>query len=160
MQAKYDEELDWAASIQKRFAEKLSMLVAQDAVGSVDEEDPHYQRVSAAASKLGIHNFAQILEEQSSRLQKVTEFDEPHVRVALEPRLQQVRALAKDVGYSLDEVIVSSLPSGSVSALCASNSWDTRKYIFVDSELMVFCNSISKVISSCLKPRTHLKARS
>ena len=86
------------------------------------------------------------------KLEKIGEFDEPDVRRVSDELVQMLVETMEGAQMATGgrRLIVSSLASGQVNALCATNTWDENHYhIFVDSDLGVFCNSIGKLVSDC-----------
>jgi hypothetical protein len=143
---------DWAHSVQKRQAETLMAAVAREA-GTSEMDLAYRQRLVDVARAAGVDEAISAKLAERAKLEKVSEFDEPdvrHVSDELVAVLTRTMAEAK-MSTGGRELLVSSLASGQVNALCATNSWDDSYYhIFVDADLTVFCNSIAKLVAECL----------
>lgn len=143
---------DWSHSVQARFAEKISGELARVAKSESVLTGSHRDQFASTALEAGFseEQVETMLTHHASA--KVGEFDDPHSRDSIERLLAELFSTIKilklpDVSQS---VVVSSLPSGAVNALCCKNSWDPFIHIFVDADLQVFCSSISKIVLMCL----------
>lgn len=140
----------WAYSVQARFAEKS----AADFIRSMNEtsefvpsENPHMRELSRRLEALGIpHGVGDIPPNNP-----LHELDEPWARRVVDGILVELCDFIRieNAEWELD-AIVSNLPSGSISAFCAKNSWDNVNYVFVDAELLTFCQLASKAVNLAL----------
>lgn len=144
--------IDWAHSVQARQAERLMGSLARDWNGK--RADPaHTDRLIRAACEGGMPD--ELVEQMFNqpRGEKLSEFDEPDVRRSNSVLVDTLTRTMTEAGMATGgrRLMVSSLASGQVNALCAANSWDEKHYhIFVDADLMVFCHSVAKLVAECL----------
>lgn len=150
---------DWAHSIQARFAEQILGEFARETDADPKDKGDHWKKVEEAARANGISPAELRKMRQERVVEKEGEFDEPLARAILEDRFAELDTTIQMMGDpSLSErIIISSLPSGAVSALCCKNSWDPFVHIFVDSDLAVFCNSVSKIVLTCIVSKTRFE---
>lgn len=142
---------DWAHSIQKRQAEILAAKVARSA-GSGEMDFAYREAMHRLVLEAGVDPIIASKMLDRPKLEKIGEFDEPDVRRVSGELVQMLVETMDGAGMATGgrKLIVSSLASGQVNALCATNTWDEKHYhIFVDSDLGVFCNSIGKLVSEC-----------
>lgn len=146
--------IDWAHSIQLRQAEKLMGWLARSSGDT--EMDPAYRaKLLQVIEEAGFGEVASRF-PIGAKLRKVTELDEPEVRIASQNSVDSLVKTMEAAGMATGgrRLLIWSLASGQVNALCAANSWDEKHYhIFVDADLMVFCNSIAKLYAECLTHR-------
>lgn len=144
--------LDWAHSIQARHAECLMGKLARRSDG--DPMNPVYrERILKAAVEGGIDPAEATSMLDRPALEKLTEFDEPEVRYSSSTLVDMLTKTMLDATMDAGdrELLVWSLATGQVNALCAANSWDPTYYhVFVDPDLLVFCNGIGKLVAECL----------
>ncbi|MXP30165.1 hypothetical protein GRI58_15250 [Porphyrobacter algicida] len=144
--------IDWAHSIQKRQAETLMAAVARNA--GTEDMDPDYRKgLLQLALDAGVDQDITERMFNHPKLEKVSEFDEPDVRRASNDLVEMLTKTMSSAGMSTGgrKLLVSSLASGQVNALCATNTWDEKYYhVFIDSDLTVFCNSVGKLVAECL----------
>jgi len=147
---------DWAHSIQARFAERVMGELARETDGDPKDRGDHWKKVEESARANGISPEELQNMRQERVLEKKGEFDEPLARAMLEELFAELDKTIQMIGDpSLsDRIIISSLPSGAVSALCCKNSWDPFVHIFVDADLTIFCNSIAKIVLTCTMSKT------
>lgn len=144
--------VDWAHSIQARQAESLAGHIARQWTGN-DSNPAHTEQLKAAALSSGLPQEAVERMFARAKLEKISEFDEPDVRHSTSGLVESLTKTMAEAGMSTGgrRLMISSLASGQVNALCATNSWDEKHYhIFVDSDLTVFCNSIAKLLAETL----------
>lgn len=144
--------IDWAHSVQKRQAETLMAKIARSA-GQAEMDPAYRQSLIDVARAAGVEDDLAERFAARDRLEKISEFDEPDVRRVSDEMVAMLTATmdAAGMGHGNRELIVSSLASGQVNALCATNSWAEGFYfIFVDADLTVFCNSVAKLVAECL----------
>ena len=144
--------IDWAHSIQARQAESLMGKIAREWTG-MDADPAHTDRLIRAALEGGLPQH--LVDKMFNRgdLEKISEFDEPDVRRSTSALVDILTKTMTDAEMKTGgrKLMVSSLASGQVNALCATNSWDEKHYhIFVDADLTVFCHSIAKLFAECL----------
>jgi len=71
------------------------------------------------------------------------------VRRIVEAHIEQLQFGARRMGLpGLEIVTASSLPGGRVNAKCANDPGDGTHHIFADGELLVFCNSLGKLLGT------------
>jgi hypothetical protein len=112
----------------------------------------HKERIASIFGEYGVDR--KIAQEyfQALPLEKVSEFDEPHVRKLVEGLASDVQSAMSALGLTLGQrsVMLSTSPTGSVSAFCGATTWDKKyHHVFVDCNLLIFCHSISKIVTSC-----------
>ena len=145
---------DWAASIQTRFAERFAGTLARRMSASpANIQADHLARMREAVhrSSADMTNFFdEMLAKPTSP--KITEFDEPRTRELIQNMVDEVSetmALAK-LTPGKRKLLVSSVPSGLVNAFCCANTWDDEyHHVFVDSDLLIFCSSLAKIVGTC-----------
>ena len=155
--------LDWAHSIQTRYAEKR----AAEAV-RLGNTTTLAELLSSDYLKYASQQLSAIGAEAAQWTSEITnitptprnELDDVFARGILESIYKRVEttfragfaASAEPPLAQLDKLILSSLPSGNIIAFCAKNTWDQYNYIFVDGELFTLCNMMSKILILCLAP--------
>lgn len=143
---------DWAHSIQARFAELLSGGNARQNVSPADVVPrEHLDRIRKTyGAGVDPKDLDQLFE---GPLEKVSEYDRPEIRRAIERMADEVSSAMVSLGVLKDprRLMISTLPSGCVNAFCCANTWDdTYHHVFVDTDLVIFCNSMSKIVATCL----------
>ena len=110
----------------------------------------HLEAVRQRLADAGIDpDIAGEVEQREAALQQLHELDEPAVRNLIEVQLAWLQKGAKRLGLtSLDIVTASSLPGGSINAMCANDPGDDSHHIFADGELLVFCNALGKLVAT------------
>lgn len=147
--------IDWAHSIQLRQAEKLVGVVARNR-GNAGMDPAYREQLTRIAMEAGLGEAQAALMFERPVMVKISDLDEPDVRAVSDNLLDQLVTTmgSASMGTGGRKLLVSSLASGQVNALCATNSWDDIYYhIFIDSDLTVFCNSIAKIFAECLTHR-------
>lgn len=155
-----DEELqgaiDWAHSIQARYAEQLAGVIARNATG--DGPDPSLRaEIMTLAEQAGLEPEVTHSDLARTDRVKLSEFDEPDTRWQSQSSIDRLSKVMAEAGMGTRgrQLLAWSFPSGEVNALCAANSWDDRYYhIFIDSDLVTFCNSIAKLFAECFTTGT------
>jgi hypothetical protein len=143
---------DWSQSVQARLAEKLAAEIALDSQSSDQLEGEHREKVEAVALASGMTQ-QQVIEMLShSASEKVGELDEPKVRDQVQKHADDLFDVMRKMGMEdlSDRIMFGSLPSGQINALCCRNSWDPLYHILVDSDVLILCSSISKIVTACL----------
>ena len=143
--------LDWVHSMQTRNAEYLMGKLARESHDGAMNPD-YRDRLVKAAVDGGMDPDQAASMFERPRIEKVGEFDEPEVRYStsnlVDALTKTMREAAMPTGRR--ELLVWSLATGQVNALCAANSWDATYYhIFVDPDLLVFANGIGKLCAEC-----------
>ena len=143
--------LDWAHSMQARNAEYLVGKLARQNHG--EAIDPAYRdRLMRAAVEGGTDPAVAAAALDRPVGGKMSEFDEPEVRRSSGDLVEDLTTTMRNATMSTGDrqLLVWSLATGQVNALCAANNWDPIYYhIFVDPDLLVFCNGISKLLAEC-----------
>ena len=145
---------DWAESVQARFAERYSGLLAHEtnaAPGHIRED--HLGKMRSAVESAGGDTMG-ALDEMLARpaSPKIGEYDEPRTRELIQLIVDQVSETMTlaDLQPGRRKLLVSSMPSGLVNAFCCSNTWDDEyHHVFVDSDLLIFCASLAKIVATC-----------
>ncbi len=147
---------DWAHSIQARFAEKVAGQLARDLDTKPGFTGSHREKFEETALVNGVSQSEINGFFEAGPVEKLGEFDEPITRKLLEGLFAELISTIKMLGMPdvADRMMISSLPSGAVSALCCKNSWDPFVHIFVDSDLAVFCGSVAKIVLTCIMSKT------
>jgi len=145
-------EHDWAFSIQKRQEEEISGKIVSS------EENPfnlisalHNKKVSDLLASFGIEG--DLPSDDEIKKMKITPLDDPMVRKIYEPIFEEVleECSRADKNFSKEDYKFYTMPSGEISAIIVSNTWDGKYNIFFDRELSIFNSMISKIISFCYK---------
>jgi hypothetical protein len=148
---------DWAHSVQARYAEKIAGRIAQiGPLGASAISTAHLNTMREAVADAGVDHA--MFDEALARIggEKLSEFDEPIARLQIEGVVEQILATMGAVNLSAGgrELIISSIPSGMVNAFCGAASWDDHyHHIFVDSDLLIFCSSLAKIVANCCTRR-------
>lgn len=143
-------DITWEYRIQQQYCEERSKIIAETELTKKScEPSFHMNFLHYQAELLGITSSREDLDKRLSELQKENPLDEPNVRKIYEDIHLEIKETATYLGISLGDYKISSLPSGSVSAFITGNTWEEKKYIFIDSDLMVFVLSISKILALC-----------
>lgn len=144
--------IDWAHSVQKRNADLVMGELARRK-GGTDDGAAYLEELRKVAIAPGLDNdIVEILFRRELAV-KVSEFDEPEVRKASADLVDLLTKTMTEASMSTGgrKLLVSSLASGQINALCAATSWDSKHYfIFVDSDLSTFCNVMGKIYAECL----------
>lgn len=144
--------IDFANMVQARQAENLMGKLARKRDGR--PIDPAFRaRLLQAAIEGGFEEGDAAAFFERPVLEKLSEYDEPQARYASATLADMLTKTMQIAGMETGgrEIMISSLASGQVNALVAANTWDeTRYHIFIDSDLMVFCNVLGKLIAECL----------
>lgn len=144
--------LDWAHSMQARHAEHVMGKLARQRDGA--PMDPAFRdrmRKAAVAGGLDPSVIAGVIDRPA--LEKLTTFDEPDVRSSSATLVDMLTKTMRDATMDVGDraLLVWSLATGQINALCAANSWDPTYYhIFVDPDLLVFSNVLGKLVAECL----------
>lgn len=145
---------DWAESVQARFAERYSGLLARETnAAPLHIRDDHLRKMRDAVEGAGgdmMGEFDAMLTRPASA--KVGEYDEPRTRELIQQIVDQVSETMALVGLEPGgrKLLVSSVPSGLVNAFCCANTWDDEyHHVFVDSDLLIFCASLAKIVATC-----------
>ena len=144
---------DWAHSVQARYAEKFAGTIARSTTPSPSAiSGEHLANIHQALAEVGAD--PAIFDETLAQIggAKLSEFDEPVARLQIEKIVAQIMTTMGSVNLSAGgrDLLISSIPSGMVNAFCGASSWDTEyHHIFVDSDLMVFCSSLAKIVAIC-----------
>lgn len=143
----------WAQSVQERNGDELSASLAAEAMGDSDAAQAHMGEFRRRILELsgGLIDFDILPSELSKG--KLNDLDEPRVRGVVEQHV----SLLVDAYVSAGKppplpITVSSLPSGTINAICAKDPGDGSIHIFADAELLTFVASVAKLTCSCLKP--------
>jgi hypothetical protein len=145
---------DWAESVQVRFAERYAGLLARGTnAAPMHIRADHLGEMRRAVETAGgdmMDAFDEMLARPASP--KLSECDEPRTRELIQQIVDQVSetmALAK-LQPGDRKLLVSSVPSGLVNAFCCANTWDDEyHHVFVDSDLLIFCASLAKIVATC-----------
>lgn len=144
--------LDWAHSMQARHAEHLMGKLGRQSGG--EPMDPAYRdRIMMAAVEGGTDPMAAAAMFARPAVEKLTEFDEPEVRYSSATSADILTKTMVDATMDVGDraLLVWSLATGQVNALCAANSWEPTYYhMFVDRDRLVFCNSVGELVAECL----------
>lgn len=149
---------DWARSIRMRFADSVAAESLRRHLRG--DEPPPRAREHQANIRRQIEElrFDQGRTDEPLELNDeppTGDFEEPWVTRLIGSLVEEIAATRPPHEQEiLSRVVVSSLPTRRTTALCARNSWDEFTYVFVDSDLMVFCNQNAKIFASCLAPFT------
>lgn len=144
----------YAKSIQEREADILSVDLI-DAVRKGSELGrEHAQEVRRRLRELGVNeNSSDEALVKFAELRQLHELDEPFIRTEVEKFVNELRVAAVNLGYSqIPHITVSSIPSGTVNAMCAPDPFDGSVHVFADAELLIFCQMIGKLVASCMVP--------
>lgn len=143
--------IDWAYSVQKRHADRLAadlVTVVRRRETSSNPENPHVKRVRATMAALGVD-----WDGVFTPPEPLHDLDDAWVRGTIDPLVDRLCAvLPAEQAAKLDKLVLSSLPSGEVSALCATNTWDKFHYVFMDADLLMFCQLTAKIVALCIDP--------
>lgn len=143
---------EWSHSLQLRLAEKLAAEIAKDSESSDQLEGKHRERVEAVALAAGMtpDKVASMLAHSSSA--KVGELDEPKVRDQVQKHADDLFDVMRIMGMEdlSGRIMFGSLPSSQINALCCRSSWDPMYHVLVDSDVLIVCSSISKIVTACL----------
>lgn len=143
-------DITWEYRIQQQYCEERSKIIAENAlVKKISEPNFHMNFLHYQADLLGIKSSREDFNKRASELQKESPLDEPEVRKIYEDIYREIKEIAEYLNINLGSYKISSLPSGSVSAFITGNTWEEKKYIFIDSDLSVFVLSISKILALC-----------
>jgi hypothetical protein len=144
--------LDWAHSMQARHAEHvMGKLARQRDGGPMDPAFRHQIRGAAVAAGIDPTVIVEMIDRPV--LEKLTTFDEPDVRSSSAALVDMLTKTMRDATMDVGDraLLVWSLATGQINALCAANSWDPTYYhIFVDPDLLVFSNMLGKLVAECL----------
>jgi hypothetical protein len=82
---------------------------------------------------------------------KQSRLDEPHIREQAQNIIDGVLAMCRELGLDPDiSIIVSTLATGQVNALCASSPFDTAyRHVFLDTDTAIFCHILGKLMAEC-----------
>ena len=144
--------IDWAHSVQARHAEHVMGKLARQSDGE-PMDSAYRDRLFRAAVEGGSDPATTAAMLDRPAIPKLTEFDEPDVRRSSTALVDMLVETMSKAGMDAGEraLLVWSLATGQVNALCAANSWDDAYYhIFVDPDLLVFCNGVGKLVAECL----------
>lgn len=147
--------IDWAHSIQMRQAEKVMGSIAMER-SEYDVPNPAYlEQLRKLARDAGFDDDGdeKLAEFQRQSRTKITALDEPVVRRDATKLIDELLETMASVTMPTPgrKILVSTLASGQVNALCAVNTWDAQYYhVFVDADLQTFCMSIAKIFAECL----------
>lgn len=143
-------DITWEYRIQQQFCEERSKIIAETAAITKNAQPNfHMDFLHYQAELLGIKSSQEDFNKRASELQKENPLDEPDVRDIYENIYLEVKEMSEYLKINLGDYKISSLPSGSVSAFITGNTWEDKKYIFIDSDLLVFVLSISKILALC-----------
>lgn len=143
--------LEWAYSIQARYAEKVAADLVRVSNGFGNTVDPrHLSHMADVRDKMFALGFPDI-EPPNLPATPTHEYDDVWCRELLKQAYERVeRALQPAEKIKLEKMILSSIPSGQTTAFCAKNTWDDYSFIFIDAELLTFCHLAGKILSRCL----------
>lgn len=85
--------------------------------------------------------------------EKLTTFDEPDLRSSSASLVEMLTETMRDATMNVGDraLLVWSLATGQINALCAANSCDPTYYhIFVEPDLLVFSYILGKLVAECL----------
>lgn len=147
--------LDWAYSVQVRYADIQAADLVKVTNFGTDAPDRrsllHKAKVQATMAALGVKSSD--WNSWRTEAAPLNDLDDVFVRRVIENHFRRLQeALEPQQRAKLGEIILSSLPSGSVSAFCAINTWDHFRYVFIDAEVIHLCTLAAKAISVCLAP--------
>lgn len=82
---------------------------------------------------------------------KLTPLDDPAIRIQMESVFEEIikECTAIDPSFTKDICQIHTLPSGEISAIIVSNTWDSSYCILVSREIFIFTLMISKLVSFC-----------
>lgn len=141
---------DYARSIQQRNADTISAGIAEAWRAGGEKVSEHLdavrQRLADAGVELDIVGEAQ---QREAALKQLHELDEPGIRALIEGQVAWLQKGARRLGLTgLDSITASSLPGGSINAMCANDPGDGSHHVFADGELLVFCNALGKLVAT------------
>lgn len=150
---------DWAFSIQKRQEEEISgKIISSDDRPFNLISELHNRKVQDLLSSLGFDG--ELPSDDEIKKMKITPLDDPRVRKIYEPIFAEAldECCYVDENFSREDYKFYTMPSGEISAIIVSNTWDGKYNIFFDREVSIFNNMISKIVAFCYKkPLTEMK---
>lgn len=145
-----EETHEWAYTVQHRYAEKIGVAIAR---GNTENITPiaskHNIRIQKQLKRLGVNSEDTFSSKSKHGLARLTPYDDPEFRKLLESSMEKIAEVIETKNELLSSFVISTLPSGSISALIAANTWDNKKYIFVDVDISNFSLLLSKIVALC-----------
>ena len=146
------DHLAWARFVQQQEADQIASELVKVAADSSRIDRMRADIIKAARRMIGQGDSTttskdRLLDEQ------LHELDEPHARGLLEMHIEQIRDAYQVLGLpKLGRITASSLPSGTINAMCVRDPADQSLHIFADTELVVFIQSLAKLVTSSVFP--------
>ncbi len=143
----------WAQTVQERAADLLSALLAETSTVGSEMGKAHIEEFRAKIRDLTNGEIDPGNEADLFVLGQLHKLDEPRVRAIFQAQVDQLVEAYVAAGHPAPPpVTISSLPSGSVNAICGKDPIDGSIHIFGDAELLTFIQSLGKLVSSCVRP--------
>lgn len=142
-----DARRDYARSIQERWADAVAAELAKAQGRGGVLAGRHLAALRRRLGQLGIPQSD--IEAALAVQEQLHALDEPRVRRQVELYVLELCAAARALGISgLEEVTVSSLPSGEIGAICVADIFDGSSHLLADAELLVFCQGLGKLVAT------------
>lgn len=147
------DHLAWAQFVQTQEADQLASELVKVAAESARVERVKADIIEAAMQMLG--RKGPLTAEQRDRLleEQLHELDEPHARQLLDMHIKQIRGAYEILDLpDLGGITASSLPAGTINAMCVRDPGDQSLHVFADTELIIFVQALSKLVVSSVFP--------